>query len=147
MPWRRSICSAAVVVTLGAIALGTSRASAPAYKIVVNQANASAALDRKFLTEAFLKRTTRWPGGETIRPVDQGSDSAVRRRFSEDVLKRSVAAVKSYWQQMIFSGRAIPPPELEGDEEVLRFVSRHAGGIGYVSSGGELPGVKVVTLK
>jgi len=104
-------------------------------------------VDRKFLSEAFLKRTTRWPGGAAIKPVDLGSDSPVRRRFSEDVLNRSVSAVKSYWQQMIFSGRAIPPPELETDEEVVRYVSKHAGAIGYVSGAGDLPGVKVVTLK
>ena len=132
---------------LVALAVGTSRAAAPAYRVIVNPANGSTALDRRFLTEAFLKRSTRWPGGETIRPVDLDSDSAVRRRFSEDVLNRSVSAVKSYWQQMIFSGRAIPPPELETDEQVMRYVAKHAGAIGYVSGAGDLVGVKAVALK
>jgi hypothetical protein len=71
----------------------------------------------------------------------------VRRRFCEEVLSRSVAAVKSYWQQLIFSGRAVPPPELDTDEEVVRYVAKYSGAIGYVSGASELSGVKVVAVK
>jgi hypothetical protein len=91
-----------------------------------------------------LKKSTRWPGGEPIRPVDLGTESPTRRRFSEEVLSRSVVAVKSYWQQMIFSGRAVPPPELESDEEVMRYVGKYPGAIGYISGATEPAGVKVV---
>jgi len=139
--------AALLVILAAGVAAGTSRASSPAFRVIVNPANASPALDRRFLTEVFLKRNTRWPTGELIRPVDQGTDSSVRRRFSEDVLNRSVAAVKSYWQQMIFSGRAIPPPELDSDEEVIRYVAKFPGAVGYISGTGELAGVKAVALR
>ena len=46
-----------------------------------------------------------------IRPVDLRPNAATRRLFSERMLRRSVAAVRSYWQQRIFSGRGVPPPE------------------------------------
>jgi hypothetical protein len=55
--------------------------------------------------------------------------------------------VKSYWQQLIFSGRGVPPPELDTEEEVIRYVGRHPGALGYVSSYGEVGGVKVVIVK
>jgi len=90
-------------------------------------------VDRKFLADAFLKKTTRWDDGELIRPVDQVPDSPVRRKFSEDVVKRSVAAVRSYWQQVIFTGRGVPPPEVGGDDEVVRYVLKYSGAVGYVS--------------
>src|SRR6185436_4336956 len=77
--------------------------AAPAYVIVVHPANPVTAVPRKFVADAFLKKTTRWDHGEIIRPVDQVADSPVRRKFSEEVLKRSVAAVRSYWQQLIFA--------------------------------------------
>jgi len=63
--------------------------------------------------------------GETALPVDLRSDSSVRRKFSESVLKRSVAAIRSYWQQRIFSGREVPPPELDSDAAVLRYVAKY----------------------
>ena len=142
----RSI-SAAALGLLVVLAIGQAGAVSPSYRVIVNAENGMTTLDRKFLTDAFLKKTTRWPNGAFIRPVDLGADSAVRRRFSEDVLNRSVAAVKSYWQQLIFSGRAIPPPELEAEADIIQYVARYRGAIGYVSANGELAGVRVVSVK
>src|SRR5438270_236190 len=85
-------------------ALTAARADEP-YRVIVHSSNLTGALERRSLADAFLKKITRWPAGPLIRPVDQGADSAVRRRFTEDVLSRSVEAVRSYWQQLIFSGR------------------------------------------
>jgi hypothetical protein len=66
--------------------------------------------------------------------------------FVKDVLKRSVAAVKSYWQQRIFSGRALPPPELDSEEEVVLYVLTHPGAVGYVSDRANTAAVKVVGI-
>ena len=123
------------------------RPSSGAYVVIVNPANPATTLDRTFVEEAFLKKTTRWPDGQFIRPVDQASDSAIRRQFTDDVLKRSVEAVKGYWQQRIFSGRDVPPPELDADEQVVKYVLQYAGAIGYVSSGAVLNGAKAVTVE
>jgi hypothetical protein len=60
---------------------------------------------------------------------------------------RSVAAVKSYWQQVIFSGRGVPPPELESDEAVIRHVTRSPGAVGYVSGAANVRGVRVVSVR
>jgi ABC-type phosphate transport system substrate-binding protein len=117
------------------------------YLVIVNAANPQSSLDRKFLSDAFLKKTTRWADGELIRPVDQSAESAVRRRFSEQVLNRSVTAVRSYWQQVIFSGRDVPPPELGGDSPVLEFVKNHVGAIGYVSGVAGTGGAKIIAVR
>jgi ABC-type phosphate transport system substrate-binding protein len=135
------------LVGLALLAAPRTRASSPSFRLIVNPANAVASVDRKFVADAFLKKTTRWPSGEPIRPVDLGSESSTRRRFSDDVLGRSVAAVKSYWQQMIFSGRAVPPPELESDEEVIRYVAKYPGAVGYISGAGDTAGVRVLVVK
>jgi len=121
--------------------------SPPPFVVVVHPKNPATSVNRKFLGDAFLKKATRWPNDDVIRPVDQAPDSAVRRRFTEDVLKRSVAAVRSYWQQIIFSGRDLPPPELASDEDVVRFVAKHEGGIGYVGADAVLSGVKAIRVE
>jgi hypothetical protein len=133
-----------------ALLLGGARPGAsapPAYRVIVNPGNPQDGLDRKFLADGFLKKAVEWPDGTAIAPADLPGDSPVRRRFSEEVLGRSVAAVKSYWQQLIFSGRAVPPPELDADEEVIKFVVKRRGGVGYVSMGADVTGVKVVGLR
>jgi len=121
--------------------------STPPYQVIVNAANGVVSVDRKFLSDTFLKKTTRWGNGELIRPVDQHALSEVRRRFTEQVLNRSVTAVRSYWQQVIFSGRDVPPPELAGDAEVVEYVNQHTGAIGYVSGGASTAGAKVVAVR
>jgi hypothetical protein len=118
----------------------------PAYRVIVNPSNAMGSADRKFLEDAFLKKVTLWPGGEGIRPVDLPPDSPVRRRFTREVLNRSVEAVKGYWQQRIFSGRDVPPPELDTDEDIVRFVLKHEGGLGYVSGTADTAGCKVLVV-
>jgi ABC-type phosphate transport system substrate-binding protein len=118
-----------------------------AFHVIVNPDNLTGSVDRKFLAEAFLKKVTRWPNDELIRPVDQASSAPVRQAFSEGVLRRSVAAVKSYWQQMVFSGGGVPPPELDSEGDVVRFVLKNRGAVGYVSAGASLQGAKILTLR
>ena len=119
----------------------------PPFVVIVNPRNPNHTLQRTFVADAFLKKTTRWPDGDVIRPVDLPPETPVRERFSRDILKRSVSAVKSYWQQIIFSGRDVPPPELANDELVVQYVLKHETAIGYVSGNARLDGARIVTIR
>jgi ABC-type phosphate transport system substrate-binding protein len=126
----------------------TAQAEAvPDFRVIVHPENPATGFTRDFLTDAFLKRTTRWGDGETLRPVDQRSTSVARQKFSDAVLGRSVAAVKNYWQQRIFSGRDLPPPELDSDDAVVSYVMSHRGALGYVSGGAKLDKAKPVAVR
>ena len=122
-------------------------ADGPSFRVIAHPSTKVQHVGRDFLADAFLKRTTRWADGARISPVDQRADADVRERFSERVLRRSVSAVRSYWQQMIFGGRDVPPPELETDEAVIRYVSSRAGAVGYVSSTAQLDNVRVLEVR
>jgi ABC-type phosphate transport system substrate-binding protein len=143
----RAIAMLLVLVLPVAVVLAQANApSPPAYRVIVNPRNPVHGVDRSFLADAFLKKVTRWRHGEAIRPVDL-AESAPRRKFSEDMRGRPVAAVRSYWQQQIFSGRGIPPPELDGDQAVVKFVLQNEGAIGYVSGNAELGAAKVLAVR
>ncbi|MGE0616667.1 MAG: hypothetical protein AB7P04_13615 [Bacteriovoracia bacterium] len=122
------------------------------FVVIVNSQNPIVSLERKFLADVFFKKVTQWPEDGSIQPVDLRPDSPARRRFSQEVLRRSVNGVKSYWQQLIFSGRDVPPPELVSDAEVIRYVVKYPGSIGYVSgdslaAGSAANGIKMVSIK
>ena len=124
---------------------------ADSYQLIANAKVPADSVERRFVMDTFFKKVTHWPEDGIIQPVDQRPDSLVRRKFSEDVLGRSVMGVKSYWQQLIFSGADVPPPELGNDEEVIRYVSKTPGAVGYVSSSSistsSLPtGIKTVSI-
>ncbi len=108
--WLWPLLALAALLVLGGSARPAGASDAPAFRIVVHPSNARHTADKAFLADAFLKKVTRWESGETIRPLDQRPDAPVRRAFSQSILQRSVIAVRSYWQQRIFSGRDVPPP-------------------------------------
>lgn len=118
-----------------------------AFRVIVAPSNPVDGVDRRFLLEAFLGKKATWPDGQTLRPVDQPADSPTRRRFSDDALRRSVSAVKAYWLQAIFSGRSVPPPEVDSDNQVVKFVQQTAGAIGYVSADAPLGSAKVISVR
>lgn len=118
----------------------------PGFQVIVNARNPVASANTSFVADALLKKVTEWGDGQALLPVDQRANSETRRVFSLVVLGRSVAAVRTYWQQRVFSGRGVPPPELDGDAEVVRYVNAHRGAIGYVSEEAKLDGVKVLAI-
>ena len=138
------IAAALVLLGFSGTVSGEPRAD---YRVIVNPTNELATVDRQFLADAFLKKTTTWPHGEVIHPVDLPADSPVRRQFSDEVLHRSVSEVKGYWQQRIFSGRDVPPPELDNDEAVVAYVTKYSGAVGYVSAGASLGTTKTVVVR
>lgn len=128
--------------------VGPARADeARPFRVIVHPSNSLKAAERAFVANAFLKKVTRWSEGEVIRAVDLRADNPARRRFTEEVLKRSVGAVRSYWQQRIFSGRDVPPPELESDEGVVAFVAKYPAAVGYVSGTAKLVGVRELVIQ
>jgi hypothetical protein len=142
-----SIVALALALVASATLFAQESATGDAYRVIVHPGNALSSVDRQLLDDAFLKKVRTWPGGEIIRPVDLPLPSAVRRRFSQEVLRRSVEAIRSYWNQRIFSGRDLPPPELASDREVTRYVLRHPGAVGYVSADAALGGAKAIAVK
>jgi len=116
------------------------------YRIIVHPDNPVRHLSVTELSDLFLKKEPSWPDGEKVEPVELVHESPVRGAFSEEVHGRSVSSIESYWQQMIFSGKAIPPPEEASDADVLAFVGSHRGAIGYVSLVAPVDRVKVVSV-
>lgn len=117
------------------------------FHVIVNAANPVSQLGRAELSAIFMKRTKSWPDGSEIMAVDQPARSALRESFSRSIHEKSGAFVGRYWQRLIFAGRGIPPPEMSSDEEVIAFVAKHRGAVGYVSRAVTLDrGVKVIAV-
>jgi ABC-type phosphate transport system substrate-binding protein len=136
-----ALLSALLLVTAGSIG-----AEDGAYKVIVNPANPTTQLTRLKLGEMFLKKEKRWADGQPVFPVEPSLKSATRQRFTQEVFAKSTIAVSAYWQQMIFSGKGVPPPEKSSDAEIVAFVRDTPGAIGYVGPGADLSGVKIVTI-
>lgn len=118
------------------------------FQVVVHADNPATSVERSRLSKMFLKKIKRWDGGDTpVVPIDLGDKSPVREAFTRAVHKKSIGAIKSFWQRQIFSGRDVPPDEVASDEEVLQRVAANPAAVGYVASGAPLgDGVKVLEV-
>lgn len=137
-----------LVLAASLLVAGGRTAWAQDYVVVVNAANPAASVSRSEAANLFLKKAARWSHGAAAQPVDLQKSSAVRDAFSRAVLGKPASAIVSFWQQQIFSGRDVPPPEKASDAEVLAHVRANPGAVGYVSAGTDLgAGVKRVAVK
>lgn len=127
------------------IAASSVLAQTKSYKVVVNPSNPLTSISYENVSRIFLKKTTKFPNGLSASPVDLPGSSPIREHFSEDVFGKSASAVNAYWQQLIFSGRDIPPPQ-KNENGVLDFVRSNEDAIGYVSATANTSGLKVVLV-
>lgn len=146
--------TAMTLCLFGALLLGVSVLGLPladadslTFQLVVHPDNPYRHLERDYVRDLFLKRITRWPNGEMAMPVDLSAKSSVRGAFAEAILHRPLTAVRMYWQQVVFSGRGVPPPELDTDEAVVRYVVQRRGAIGYIAATAQSGEARIVSLK
>jgi ABC-type phosphate transport system substrate-binding protein len=142
---RRAVAAAAVVVA--SAALLAARPAEPRFVVVVNAANPIASLPREQLARLFLRKVKRWPNGTLAEPVDLAPDDPTRAEFTREVLGKSVSTVRAYWQQRLFSGAEVPPPEKASEDDALQFVRSHPAGLTYVAPDVALPnGVRALAV-
>ncbi len=117
------------------------------FRVVVHAGNPLDSIDQAKLERLFLKKESRWADNTKVQPVDRDSNAPTRVAFSRAVLKKEVNWVKSYWQRQLFSGRDTPPLELDSDRDVLEYIAKNPGAIGYVSPSTNLgAGVKALRV-
>lgn len=126
---------------------GLSNTYAQSFKVIVNNSNTVSTLTAKEVSDLFLKKKTKWPAGSVVIPVDLSSGSSVRENFSQKIHGKSTTAIRSFWQQAAFAGTASAPVEKSSDNDVIEFIKKTPGAIGYISAATPLNGVKQVTVE
>ncbi len=129
-----------------ALAAAAPAAAEDGFKVIVHPSNTADAIPRAELSRLFFRKIARWPSGAGVLPVEP-ADARLRERFAERVHGRSLNAVKAYFNQLVFSGRGVPPLERTGDDEIVAYVRQNPGAIGYVSPGAGTAGAKVLAVK
>lgn len=130
----------AVIVTGGTLA-----AFAQNVVVIANTSVKADSISREELRSVFLLRTRTLKDGSWVEPVlEKGgpTDSTFVKQF----LDRDNAEIHTYYQGLVFTGKASMPKELSSDAEVVDYVRRKRGAIGYISSSTHADGVKVLSV-
>ena len=117
------------------------------YRVVVHVSNPITRLTREQVSQIFLRKIALWDNRRPVLPVDRAPDSPIRRSFTKQVHRRTIASVQTYWQQQTFAGRGVAPPERASDADVLAYIRRFPNGVGYVDADASLgTDIKVVIV-
>lgn len=144
---RLAFGAAFLVVAVAGTAATPDLAEAQGFKIIAHSDVPVSEITASAASNIFLKKDSKFPGGPEAVPVDQPASSPTREAFSKAVHGRNTAAVVTFWQQQVFSGKDTPPPSKPSDDAIIAFVKSTPGAIGYVKDGTATDGVKVVKLK
>ena len=74
-------------------------------------------------------------------------DGTVHDRFIEDYLDRSVQRFATYWRQMVFTGKGVPPRSFASEADLVSFVASTPGTVGFASASVDTSGVKVLPVE
>ncbi len=124
-----------IITFIGVLAATEPAAAQSAhYKVIVNANNPAAVLMASEVSRIYLGIANVWPDRTLVLAVDQNTGSPVHDAFVREIIGKDSISLSRYWEQAIFSGRAVPPPTLSTDLEIMDFVRRNPGAIGYVSA-------------
>lgn len=113
--------------------------------VVVHPSN-GATLDKKVVQRIFLGKEKKFSDGKEALPLNQLPASPSRSAFDSDTLGRSSTQIAAYWSKLVFTGKGIPPKELDDDAAILAIVADNPNAIGYVDSAAVSDAVKVISL-
>ena len=135
-----------LAILAGALLPAPASAGDP-FLVVVHKDNPVDSMDRKEISDLFLKVVTNFPGGHEAVPIDLGETSPARVAFSKAVHNRTIKAVKWYWQKRRFAVGGNAPGQATSEANLLRFITTNAQGIGYVSATTDIEAFPVKIIK
>jgi len=132
-------------LTLLAILVSPAFSMAENVLVIANRSVAVSGLDRDDIRKIFLGQKTTWDDGTKIIFVVQDRTKA-GDAFLKTYLQKTAAQYDKYWKKQVFSGKGRAPYSFSSNQELVEFVSRTPGAIGYVSAATNTGDTKIITV-
>jgi ABC-type phosphate transport system substrate-binding protein len=123
-----------------------STLAAAEVKIIANPSVGAAAVSAEEIKGVFLGTKTALDDGSRVEPVLE-KGGAAHEAFLKGYLGKTDAALQTYYRSLVFTGKGSMPKVLAADADVVAYVAKTKGAIGYVSSGAATAGVKTLDVK
>jgi TonB family protein len=127
------------------MALAPQTVSAGNLKIIANISVKTDVVSAGELKSVVLEQTSSFHDGVHVYPVLQ-KQGPVHEEFLKEYVGQSDDELRRYFRGLQFTGTGSIPKMLDSDEEVVQYVSKTKGTIGYVSSEAPSPGVRILTV-
>jgi ABC-type phosphate transport system substrate-binding protein len=139
-----------VLLIVGCLAIVAIAASTGAHsgnvKVIANSKVSVDAISVDELKDVFLQSKSSLSDGTQVHPVLEKGGPA-HETFLKQYLGKTDAALQTYYRGLVFTGKAPMPKMFDSDAEVITYVAKTKGAIGYVSSATSTEGVKTLVVK
>jgi TonB family protein len=114
-------------------------------KVIANSSVTTDSISMAELRRIYLLQTRKLKDGSVVEPVLQKRGS-LHDAFSRQFLDRDSEEIRTYYHGVVFTGKGSMPREVNSDEEMVSYVARTRGAIGYVSGAANTDSVKVLPV-
>lgn len=115
-------------------------------KIIANPSVAASGISSDDLKRVFLVTKSSLSDGSHVEPVLE-KGGATHEAFIKEYLGKTDAALSTYYRSLVFTGKGTIPKTLASDAEVVSYVAKTKGAVGYVAAGTPVTGVKELEVK
>lgn len=99
--------------------------------VIVNAAAPVDTLSRTTLRAIISMRIRQWPDGTPIMVYVLPDRDDRHREFCKEILRVFPYVLRDTWDRLVFTGTGQAPIEIQTQEELIRYVARTPGAIGY----------------
>jgi TonB family protein len=114
-------------------------------KVIANGSVKADMISAIEVKSVFLEEYNSLRDGTHVEPVLE-RDGPVHEAFLHEYLGGTDDDLQNYYRALVFSGRGSMPKQLGSDAEVVAYVARTKGAIGYVSAETAVEDVKTMTI-
>jgi ABC-type phosphate transport system substrate-binding protein len=134
-----------LLLALVLVCVGASTASAQ-IAVIANPSVGTASVDASELKDVFLGSKNKLADGSAVEPV-LGPGGGAHEEFLKEVVGKSDQALRTHFKSLVFTGKGSMPKSFASDGDVVSYVAKTKGAIGYVSASSDASGVKKLTVK
>ncbi|EWH08475.1 hypothetical protein DS2_17080 [Catenovulum agarivorans DS-2] len=131
-------------VFAASLLMSCSYTAAAELVVVVNKENPVEQLSLTNVIDIYTGRYMAFPNGTSAEPVDLPNESSYKENFYFQATGLSLAKINSYWARLKFTGRYLPPIELDTPSDALKYVQKNPNAVAYVDEQYVTDKVKVV---
>ena len=135
-----------VLMAIALAIFASAQAAAGGVKVIANSSVRVGSVSAAELKGIYLKEKNSLPDGTNVQPV-LAKEGAAHESFLKEYLERSDASLLIYYRSLVFTGKGAMPKMVASDAEMLAYVAKTKGAIGYVKSTTPVEGVKVLEVK
>ncbi len=146
------LLTALLTVVLLSAPSTTLAADAPKIQValIINPKLAVKDMTKKDLKDMFLGKKTQWADKDKTPVVFvmlKGGD--VHKQFLKDFVGKTEAQFKTYWKKQVFTGKAKMPKDFKTEKEMMAYIAKTKGAIGYadIKTIADQTTVKKLTVK